>query len=144
MKYELSVRTSSGTIAEPGWEIIAGATPGRIRLLEIGFFLAAATASQIGLGRPAAIGDTPTSPVDFLPEDPNDVLASGVIQSAVAWGTKPTVPTAFLRRISLPATIGAGVIWTFPQGMVIPASGSIVLWNIGASSVLDAYAVVEI
>jgi len=144
MKYELAVRTSSGTAATAAWEIRAGATPGRSKLVEIGFFLAAATASQFGLGRPAAIGDTPTAPVDFLAEDPNDVLATGVIQSALAWGTGPTVPTAFLRRISLPATIGAGVIWTFPQGIVIPASGSLVLWNIGTDSVVDAYAIVEI
>lgn len=144
MKLELGVRTSSGTAATAAWEIRAGATPGRVRLMEIGFFLAAATASIFGLGRPAAIGDTPTTPVDFLDEDSDDVLAAAVIQSALAWGTGPTVPAAFLRRISLPATIGAGVIWTFPTGIVIPVSESLVLWNIGTDSVVDAYAVVEI
>jgi len=144
MKYTLGVRTSAGTAAAAAWEIRAAATPGRARLMELGFFLAAATASQYGLGRPAAIGDTPTSPVDFLPEDPNNVLASGVIQSALAWGTGPTVPTAYLRRIYLPATIGTGVIWTWPDGLVIPVSGSLVLWNIGTNGVVDAYAVIEI
>jgi hypothetical protein len=144
MRYTLGVRTSSGTIATAAWEIITAATPGRARLLELGFFLVAATASVIGLGRPAAIGITPTAPVDFVPEDPNDVIASGVIQSAVAWGTGPTVPAAYLRRIALPATIGQGVIWTFPEGIVIPISSSIILWNISAASVLDAYAVLDI
>ena len=144
MIYSLGVRTVDGTITAPAWEIRTGATPGRAKLLEIGFFLVAATASQLGLGRPAAIGTTPTAPVDFLPEDPNDVLASGVIQSAVAWGGAPTVPTAFLRRISLPATIGTGVIWTFPKGITIPVSGGLVIWNISACSLLDAYAVIEI
>lgn len=144
MIYSLGIRTSDGTVAAPAWEIRAGATPGRVKLLEIGIFLVAATASVIGLGRPAAIGVTPTSPVDFLPEDPNDVLASGVLQSAVAWGTPPTAPAEFLRRISLPATIGTGVIWTFPKGITIPVSDSLVLWNIAASSLLDAYAVCEI
>lgn len=144
MKVSLGVRTVDGTIAAAAWEIRTAATPGRARLMEIGFTLAAATATTIGLGRPAAIGITPTTPVDFLPEDPNDVIATGVIQSALAWGTGPTVPTAFLRRIALPATIGTGVIWTFPEGIVIPVSSSIVVWNIAANSVLDCYAVVDI
>jgi len=144
MKVTLGVRTSSGVNAEPSWEIRTGATPGRARLLEIGIFLAAATASTIGLGRPQAIGLTPTSPVNFLPEDPNDVIADGVIQSALAWATGPTIPTAFLRRISLPATVGTGVIWTFPTGIVIPVSSSIILWNLATNAVVDAYAVLSI
>ena len=144
MKYSLGVRTVDGSNAAAAWEIRTGATPGRARIVELGFFLAAATATTIGLGRPAAIGITPTTPVDFLPEDPNDVLASGVIQSSLAWGTGPTIPAAFLRRIALPATIGTGVIWTFPEGIVIPVSSSIILWNLAANSVLDAYAVIEI
>jgi len=144
MRYTLGVRTADGTSGAAAWEIITGATPGRARLVEIGFFLAAATATTIGLGIPQAAGNTPTTPVDFVPEDPNDVLASGVIQSAVAWGTGPTIPAYFMRRISFPAVIGSGVIWTFPEGIVIPVSSSIVLWNLAANSVLDAYAVVEI
>lgn len=144
MIVSLGVRTSSGTDATAAWEILTGATPGRVKVLEIGFFLAAATATIIGLGRPAATGITPTGPVDFTVEDPNDVIASGVVQSAVAWGTGPTMPGDFLRRISLPATIGAGIIWTFPKGITIPVSESLVLWNLSTNSVLDAYAVCEI
>jgi hypothetical protein len=144
MKLTLGVRTSSGTTGTAGWEILTGATPGRAKGIELGFFLVAATATTIGFGRPAAVGITPTTPVDFLPEDPNDVVASGVVQSALAWGTGPTVPVAYIRRISLPATIGVGVIWTFPTGIVIPVSSSLILWNLGTNSVLDAYAVVEI
>ncbi len=144
MRVSLGVRTSDGTSGAAAWEIITGATPGRARVIELGFFLVAATATTIGLGRPAAVGITPTTPVDFLPEDPNDVVASGVVQSAVAWGTGPTIPTAFFRRIALPATIGTGVIWTFPEGLVIPVSSSLILWNLASNSVLDAYAVIDI
>ena len=144
MLISLGVRTVDGTAAHAAWEIRTGATPGRVKVLEIGFFLVAATASQIGLGRPQAIGITPTAPVNFLVEDPNDVIASGVVQSSLAWGTGPTIPTAFLRRISLPSTIGTGVIWTFPRGITIPVSSSLILWNIGTNSLLDAYGVVEI
>ena len=144
MRLSLGVRTVDGTTGAAAWEIRTGATPGRARLIEIGFFLVAATASTIGLGRPAAIGITPTTPVDFLPADPNDVIASGVVQSSLAWGTGPTIPTAFLRRIALPATIGTGVIWEFGSGIVIPISSSLILWNLSTASVLDAYAVIEI
>jgi hypothetical protein len=144
MNLFLAVRTTDGTTGTAGWEIRTGSTPGRARLFEIGFTIVAATASVVGLGRPAAIGVTPTSPVDFDPEDPNDVLATGVVQSALAWGTGPTIPAKFIRRISFPATIGSGVIWTFPKGLVIPVSSGLVLWNLAGNSVLDAYAAVSI
>jgi hypothetical protein len=144
MRVSLGVRTSSGTNATAAWEIRAAATPGRLKIMELGFFLAAATASTYGLGRPAAIGDTPTTPVDLLVEDPANVFAANVALSALAWGTGPTVPTAFLRRISLPATVGTGVIWTWPTGLVLAVSTSIVLWNLSTNGVVDAYAVVEI
>jgi hypothetical protein len=35
----------------------------------------------------------------------------------------------------LPATIGAGVIWTFPQGLVVPVSGFLVVWQFSALAV---------
>ena len=144
MKLSLGIRTSSGTAAAAAWEIRAAATPGRLRIIELGIFLAAATSSVFGIGRPAAIGVTPTTPVNFLQEDPANVLANDVALSALAWGTGPTAPTDFLRRITLPGTVGAGVIWTFPEGIVIPVSESIVLWNIGTNAVVDAYAILDL
>lgn len=144
MILSLGVRTLSGTTAEAAWEIITGATPGRVKLKEVGVFMAATTASTFGLGFPQAVGTTPTTPVDFSQEDSNNVLATGVVQSALAWAATPTIPLTFFRRISLPAVVGTGVIWTFPEGLVIPVSSSIVLWNLAANGVVDAYAVVEI
>ena len=144
MLLSLGVRTTNGTDVEAAWEIRTGSTPGRARLVEFGLFLTAATESNFGLGIPAALGITPASPVDLMPEDPNNVLATGVIQSALSWGTSPTVPANFFRRVTLPATIGTGVIWTFPKGIVIPVSSSIVLWNAGTNSVVDAYAVFDL
>jgi hypothetical protein len=144
MIVSLAVRTTGVGVGAAAWEIRTGSTPGRARLLELGVFLAEATASVYGLGRPAAIGVTPTSPVDFLVEDAADVVATAVVQSALAWGTGPTVPANFLRRVSFPATIGSGVIWTFPKGIVIPVSSALVLWNITANGVVDAYAVLDL
>jgi hypothetical protein len=138
--YTLGVRTSNGTIANANFEARTASTE-RARIIEMGVFLAAATACTIGLGRPAAIGVTPTSPVTVLPNDPAD--AAGTVTTALAWGTGPTVPAAYLRRIALPATIGAGVIWTFPNPLIVSISSSIILWNITATPVLDVYIVVD-
>jgi hypothetical protein len=103
--------------------------------MEIDLFLAAATASTFGIGRPQAIGITPTSPVTWIAEDPGE--PAGTAQSALAWGTGPTIPVQFFRRIALPATIGTGIIWTFPRGLIIPVSSSMILWNLAANGVSD-------
>jgi hypothetical protein len=116
----------------------------RARIREIGMFIGSATGSQYGIGRPAARGVTPTAPKDFLPYDVGDLFISGAFQSAVAWGTAPTIPSDFFRRIALPGTVGAGVILTFDD-LIIPASGSIVFWNLTASAaILNLYVVAEI
>lgn len=125
-------RTVDGTIATAAYELIAHSTKGCV-LREMLVTLAAATASAYGLGRPAAKGVTPTSPVALLPED------GGILQTstAVAWGTGPTVPTQFFRRVSFPATISSSILWTFANGLYIPAGGTLVLWNIAANGVVD-------
>ena len=135
-------RTSDGTTGAPCWELIAGAKPCWVK--ELSITLAAATASTFGLGRPAAIGVGPTTPVVLLGEaggDANEAVAS----TAVAWGTSaPTIPAQFFRRIGLPATIGVGVTWTFPTGIHIPAGGTLIVWNLAANAVVDISVVVEV
>jgi len=139
--YSLATRSTVTTIAAANEEVRTAATD-RASVMEIGIFLAAATASVYGIGRPAAIGVTPTSPITVLAEDP--ASPAGTVTTAVAWGTGPTVPANFFRRIALPATIGTGVIWTFPRGLVIAVSSSIVFWNITTNSAaVDNHVVVD-
>lgn len=110
--------------------------------MEIGLSQVAATAGVFGIGRPAAIGVTPTTPITWLDEqDGNGPV--GLTTSALAWGTGPTVPANFLRRIACPATIGAGVIFTFPRGLGLPVSGSIVIWIIATAPVCDVWGCVD-
>lgn len=136
-RYTLGARTSNVTTGAACWEL-RSTTTDRLFVREIGITLAAATASTFGLGRPAAIGVTPTSPVTVVASDPGNPAGTGTV--ALAWGTGPTIPTAFIRRIGLPATIGAGVIWTFSDvGLVVPISSSLILWNLSATSVADVY-----
>ena len=99
--------------------------------MEVGINLVTATASTYALGRS---GNTPTqtSPVLVQAENPND--PAGQTGCAVAWSVAPTVPTQFFRRVGLPATAGAGVIWTFPRGLILAASASMLLWNLATNS----------
>lgn len=138
--FSLANRTSNVTTGNPSLEIRAGAS-NRPRLLEMGIWLNAATQSPIGIGRPQAIGVTPTSPVTVLAEDPAE--STGLTQTSLAWATPPTIPLNFFRRVNLAAAIGAGVILTFPRGIVIAAAFSLINWNLAAVSVYDAHVVVD-
>jgi hypothetical protein len=103
-----------------------------------------AGAYNFALGRPAAIGVTPTANTAIVPL-PNDTAEPATtVTMAIAWGTAPTTPTnsVYLRRCNLPATLGAGVIWTFQDPILVPVSSSLVLFLLSAptaSSFLDYY-----
>lgn len=138
--YSLANRTTNVTTNNATIELIAGATH-RYRLLETGVFMAAATASVFSFGRPAAIGVTPTTPVLLLPEETAD--ANPECKTALAWGTSPTPPTAAMRRLNLPGTIGAGIILTFPRGITVAVNGTLVHENVGTTGVSDIYFVAD-
>jgi hypothetical protein len=139
--YSLANRTTDTTTAHDCLEIIAAAALG-YRLLELGITLNAATASAFGFGRPAAIGLSPTTPVTVLAEDGGNTSA-GKTTTALAWGTQPTIPANFLRRVSLPATVGAGIIWTFPRGILVLKALTTVVWNLSTVSAADIWIVVD-
>lgn len=140
IRTSIARRTSDGTTGAAALEIIAG-TKG-VFLREVQVILAAATASTYGLGRPAAKGITPTSPVTNLGEGPSD--ATPLVKTALAWGTGPTLPADFFRRVGFPATIASSVKWEFiAPGLYIPPATTIVLWNLAANGVVDANVVVD-
>lgn len=140
-QFGMAQRTTNGTAGAAAWEVRAGSAT-KPRVFELGVSNVAATASVFGVGRPGAIGITPTSPQTFVDEGDGDGGTS-TTTSAVAWGTGPTVPANFNRRQALAASVGAGTIWTFPRGFGLPKSGSLVLWVIATASVVDAYASVD-
>jgi len=137
--YSIAGRTSIFTAANACFTIIT--TSGiRATILEVGIFSASATTQTFGLGRPAAVGVGATSAVAGLAEDSSAPAASTT--SCLAWTTTyPTAPTQFFRRIDLPATVGTGIIWTFPRGLIVPISGNIVIWNITLTVASDVYVV---
>jgi hypothetical protein len=136
--FELSVNGGVGTIATAQAELRASAT-NAVYVYEVGVFLNAATASAIGLGRPANNGSVAggASVVGLQNVQDDPAALAGIITSG--WTTPPTAPTQFFRRIGLPAAIGNGLIWTWPKGLRVKQSTSLVLWNITASSVASIY-----
>jgi hypothetical protein len=138
--HSLARRTTNVTGSNAATEFIAGATH-RAKVVEAGIIMAAATASVFMIGRPAAAGVTPTAPVLLLPEDIGD--SAPECKTALAWGTSPTDPTAAFRRPNLPATIGAGIIFTFPRGIMLAVNGTLVIQNVGTTGVVDCHLVAD-
>jgi hypothetical protein len=138
--YSLALRTTASQTTRACLELRADPLIDTI-LREIGVTLVAATASVFGLGRPQANGITPGAPVALIPHEPGGGLSKAV--AALSWGTGPTVPGQFIRRVSLPATIGATIVWRFEKGLVIPKAQSLVVWNITAVSLADVWVMID-
>jgi hypothetical protein len=130
----LALRTSNVTINNANSELRTTAAV-KARLLEHSIVVATATAASFGFGRPAAQGVTPGTTSLFQRDDSADPACVTLV--ALTWGTSPTAPTIYHRRWNGAATIGVGIIFTFPRGVVIPVSASWVCFNITASVVGD-------
>jgi len=91
-----------------------------------------ASAFTLALGRPAAIGITPTTPVTLVAENPASPAGTTTLTTA-GWGTGPTAPANFFRRFRI--FHNTYIRWTFPTGLVIGVSSSVVLWNAVSTAV---------
>lgn len=130
----IALRTSNVTISNANCELRT--TAGVIaRVLEFSLIQLTGTASSYGLGRPAAQGVTPATTSTFQRDNTADPAC--VTTVSLTWGTSPTAPTSYHRRTNTAATIGVGIVWTFPRGLIIPVSASLVCFNITASVALD-------
>lgn len=138
--YEAGWATTAAATVAPYAEIRTGAN-NPITIYEMGWFINAATASAVGIYRPTAIGVTPGTTVIPVPVD--DTGATSTVTIANTWGTAPTIgANVSLRRGSTPATLGAGVVWTWPvQPLHVPKASSLVIWNFSGTtaSVLNFY-----
>lgn len=139
--YALSQRTTATAAAAASWEVRSAATNSPL-IMELGVSQVTAVAGVYGLGRPGAIGVTPTSPQNFVTESHANAPTS-LTTACVAWGTGPTVPTNYNRRLACAATIGVGGIFTFPRGLQIAVSSSVVMFIIATAPVCDVYAVID-
>lgn len=133
--YALSVVSASvaATTGGVGCEIESSART-TIRSIEVTW--AAGVTGVVGIGRP---GNTPAggTVVNPVPTDPADAAttAPGII--VAGWTTAPTVPATFLKRASVAASLGAGVVWTFERDKWLVGAartGSLLVWVVSLSA----------
>jgi len=129
--YHLGLASTVSTDNTPVWGLLAPSDQ-NVEVREIMITNNAATSSVFGLGIAASAG-TQTSGVSVTPASANDTT-TGHSTGAVAWSVAPTVPTVYFRRGVLGGVIGDPLIFIFPEGLIIPASGELVLWNIKGST----------
>ena len=137
--YEAGVAHTTGAAAGHIATLVTAAGS-RAVIREIGVFATTAVAGEIALGRPAAVGTGTVGGQLGQALDFADTAALTTLTGA--FGTlQPTAPTAFFRRLQLPAVIGAGVIWTWEPGQfIVPISANLCIWQLSAAAVgYDAY-----
>lgn len=130
----IAIRTSNLTISQASAEVRT--TAGVVaRVLEMSIVSATATAMSLGFGRPAVLGVTPGTNSTFQRDNPGDPAC--VTTVAASWGTSPTAPANYHRRWNGAATIGVGIVFSAPRGIIIPVSGAFVVFNITAAVAMD-------
>jgi hypothetical protein len=132
-----ALASQKATTAAAGPIVALRASSSRdVRVFEVGVFIGSAVSGTVGIGRPATAGTSSASvgPVaQGFAYDNQNLVGTTVLDTT--WSAAPTAPAAPWRRAVLPGTIGAGVIWTFPSGIVIPTSGTIILWQFSTAVV---------
>lgn len=149
MRYEAST-TSILVTATANAPLVAIRAPATERgvLRELGVTLQAATSTRLGLTRATTVSVTPASTVAGVNQEPG--APAGATLLVAGWATAPVVSASYMRRITLPAAIGAGFIWTWAADMAPEigtgaAIGELVICNLVAvaPSLFDWYAIWE-
>ena len=136
----LGLRTSNLTITQASAELRTTAGV-KCRVLELSLIQVTGTAQSLGLGRPGAQGVTPGTTSTFQRDDSADPACVTTI--SLTFGTSPTAPTTYLRRWNSAATIGVGIVWTFPRGVIVPVSASLVVFNVTTALACDLNVAVD-
>lgn len=136
--HTVTERSTNTLTAARGPSIASAAASGFI-LWEVGVFNTTALDCRIGLARITAVGTggTALTEADW---DPNrtdtQVTAANTPTADHTVGDK-------IRMAPLPASIGAGIIWTFrPPGLIVPegtANGIALYLPAGTAQVVDFY-----
>jgi hypothetical protein len=105
-------------------------------IYEIGVFNTAATAGEFAISRASTAQSGSTSVVGVGRLSPS---ATSVTNLDTAWSTAPSIGTVKMREFSLSATIGAGVIFTYANGLIVPESGNLLISTLSAVGVVNVY-----
>jgi hypothetical protein len=135
-RYAASATKTTGAAAAWVFQLRQTSAARSIRVLEVGLFSTTAAAGTYTLERSNSIGATFTTTVAGTPEDPLSSAAGGTLDTAITTApTRLATPLPF-RQVSFPATAGSGMVWTFgPDGLVIPASGGMLIWQTSSAAV---------
>lgn len=112
MRFEASA--TSIIVAAAATPIVALRCPAteRMALRELGITLQAATSTRLGLARASVVSVTPTGNFAGQNKQPGAPASGSTL--VTGWTTIPTAGGTPLRRVTLPAAIGAGIVWTWP------------------------------
>src|SRR5581483_11722657 len=131
--YETGVRSASLTAAGNYADLRAGANV-PLRVVEIGVSLGVAGASPtLTLSRETAVGTASTTATPQA-EETADPASTALV--GTAWSVAPSVAATPLRRITLPATLGAGWVWAWPESnpLIVPVSLAVIVTLAAISS----------
>jgi hypothetical protein len=147
MIYSISRRTAAPAAGAPFAQILPELTQ-RVGVRSITLVAASAVQGEIGIVRDATHGtNVAASTQRGQTWEPLGVTPFGGAL-VTAWTVAPTIAAtpAYLARVELPATIGAGVTFNFDEldnGLVVPppsdlsnplTAGSLLIWNFGAGA----------
>lgn len=133
-RYSLGTTMAAAATAAPALSLKTASTE-RARIMELGIFQPGTGTPTVvggGIGKAGNSGSVAGTNQTPNAEDPADPAAT--VQIMAAWTTAPTVPGSFFRRFSIPAVLGAGIIFTFPLGLVVPVSSDYCIWNNGGTT----------
>lgn len=143
-RYAASATKTTGAAAAWAFQLRQTSTARSIRVREVGLFSTTAAAGTFTLERSNSTGATFTTTVAGTPEDPLSGAGGGTLDTAITTApTRLATPLPF-RQVSFPATAGSGIVWVFGDGLVIPASGGLLIWQTSALAVgLSTYFVFD-
>lgn len=119
-RYAVGFTKTTGAAAGPIADIRT-ATAKDVRVWEIWISAETAVAGTVGLVRSTNAGTTPGGDQVAVAEDYSNTRAVAT-HVYTTYATEPTQAAVYLRRCALAASIGSGLIWTFPEGIVVPTS----------------------
>ncbi len=132
--------TSPAPVTAAGYLTYSANAARRMLVRELGYSTTSAVASSIGYG---LAGNTPVQTTSITAQAHDVADATAVSTLGTAWSTAPTTPAVFMRKFTLGAAVGAGVIWklALDERIILAKSAFHVAWNYGAStaSALDSY-----
>jgi len=129
--------TSAAAATAAALASIKTAASERARIWEIGIFQPGTGTPTVvagGIGKAANSGSV--AGTAQLGQADDEAEGAATVNVYSVWTTAPTVPAAFKRRFSIPAVLGAGIIFTFPLGLVIPVSADYCICNDGGNTSL--------